>query len=132
MFLGQVLSADGSCENSVTEAIFNRLLGGLPALSANTGGYCRARTRLWVYMLAYNLSRLLMAQAAADAKTLPRQLSFKHTLQVWVAWSQPQFLMNGQENTTALFTPIARTRAGNRSGRIEPRVIKRRPQAFQR
>lgn len=92
MFLGQVLNADGSCENSVNEAIVNRLPGGLPASSANTGGCCRAGMRLWVYMLAYNPSRPLMAQAAADAKTLPCQRSFKHTLQVWVAWSQRQFL----------------------------------------
>jgi hypothetical protein len=46
MFLGQVLSADGSCQKAVDEAIVNRLLSGLPADSANTGGYCRARQRL--------------------------------------------------------------------------------------
>ena len=87
---------------------------------------------LWVYMLAYNLIHLLMAQAAADAKTLPRQISFKHTLQVWVAWSQRQFLIDGKEDTAALFALIAQIRVGNRPGRIEPRAIKRRPKAFQR
>lgn len=46
MFLSQVLSADGSCQKVVNEAIVNRLLSGLPADSANTGGYCRARHRL--------------------------------------------------------------------------------------
>ncbi|WPL21910.1 Transposase DDE domain protein [Thiorhodovibrio frisius] len=34
---------------------------------------------LWVYLLAYNLIRLLMAQAALLADQVPRQLSFKHT-----------------------------------------------------
>lgn len=82
---------------------------------------------LWVYMLAYNLIRLLMEQAAADEKTLPRQISFKHTLQVWVTWSQRQLLTDGKENTAALFTLVAQIRVGSRPGRIEPRATKRRP-----
>jgi hypothetical protein len=43
---------------------------------------------LWVYLLAYNLIRLLMAQAALLADQIPRQLSFKHTVQIWIAWQQ--------------------------------------------
>ncbi|ESQ14488.1 MAG: hypothetical protein N838_31435 [Thiohalocapsa sp. PB-PSB1] len=43
---------------------------------------------LWVYLLAYNLIRLLMAQAALLADQVPRQLSFKHTVQVWLSWQQ--------------------------------------------
>jgi hypothetical protein len=45
-----------------------------------------ALKELWVYLLAYNLIRLLMAQAAFLADQIPRQLSFKHTVQVWNAW----------------------------------------------
>lgn len=45
-----------------------------------------ARKEIWVYLLAYNLIRLMMAQAALLADRLPRQLSFKHTLQIWIAW----------------------------------------------
>ena len=41
---------------------------------------------LWVHLLAYNLIRLLMAQAALDARVHPRQLSFKHAVQLWVEW----------------------------------------------
>ena len=46
---------------------------------------------LRVYLLAYNLIRLplLMAQAALLADQIPRQLSFKHTVQIWIAWQQP-------------------------------------------
>ena len=44
MFLGQVLRADGSCQNAVNEAIVNQLLSGADAVSANTGGYCLARS----------------------------------------------------------------------------------------
>ena len=46
MFLGQVMSADGSCQNTVNEALVNRLLSGMSVSSANTGGYCIARQRL--------------------------------------------------------------------------------------
>jgi hypothetical protein len=41
---------------------------------------------IWVYLLAYNLIRFLMAQAALLAGPIPRQLSFKHTVQIWVVW----------------------------------------------
>jgi hypothetical protein len=46
MFLGQVLSADGSCQNAVNEASVNRLLSGIEPGSANSGSYSDARKRL--------------------------------------------------------------------------------------
>ncbi len=46
MFLGQCRSADDSCQNTVNEALVNRLLSGMSVGSANTGGYCIARQRL--------------------------------------------------------------------------------------
>jgi hypothetical protein len=85
---------------------------------------------LWVYVLAYNLIRLLMAEAAHQAEVLPRQLSFKHTLQIWVAWSARQFLAEAPEDTAGLFMLIAQVRVGNRPGRLEPRMIKRRPNRY--
>ena len=36
---------------------------------------------LWVYLLAYNLIRFLMTQAAHSAGMHPRKISFKHTVQ---------------------------------------------------
>ncbi len=39
-------------------------------------------------LLAYNLIRLLMAQAAFIAEIIPRETSFKHCLQLWLLWSQ--------------------------------------------
>ncbi len=85
---------------------------------------------LWVYLLAYNLIRLLMAEAASQAAVLPRQLSFKHTLQMWVAWSARQFLCEAPEDTAGLFRLIGQLRVGNRAGRVEPRMIKRRPMPY--
>ena len=46
MFLGQIMSADGSCQNAVNEAIVARLLAGMNPGSVNTSGYCQARQRL--------------------------------------------------------------------------------------
>jgi len=37
---------------------------------------------MWVYFLAYNLIRLIMAEAANQNGILPRELSFKHSLQL--------------------------------------------------
>src|ERR1017187_10532483 len=81
-------------------------------------------------MLAYNLIRLLMAETAAQAGVLPRQLSFTHTVQVWIAGSQRQFLSDAPEDTAALFRLIAQVRVGNRPGRIKPRLVKRSPKPF--
>jgi hypothetical protein len=103
---------------------------GMEELSCKTPEMCEKE--LWTHVLAYNLIRVLMAQAAVEANVLPRQLSFKHTLQVWIAWSQRQFLADGKENLNALFGLIAYVRVGNRPGRVEPRAIKRRPKAFPR
>jgi len=42
---------------------------------------------IWVYLLAYNLIRLLMAQSASLLDRMPRQVSFKHAVQLWIAWN---------------------------------------------
>jgi hypothetical protein len=103
---------------------------GMEALSCKTPEMCEKE--MWVYLLAYNLIRLLMAQAAWQAGVLPRELSFKHTLQIWVAWSQRQFLSGAKEDTGALFLLIVQIRVGKRPGRVEPRAIKRRPKPYPR
>ena len=87
---------------------------------------------LWVYFLAYNLIRLLMAEAALRTDAVPRQLSFKHTLQIWLAWSGRRYFSSGEEDVEILFALIAQKRVGQRPGRIEPRAVKRRPKPFVR
>jgi hypothetical protein len=86
---------------------------------------------LWVYLLAYNLIRLLMAQAALLADQIPRQLSFKHTVQILIAWQQRR---GGHDavSINALLVLIAEPRVGLRPGRIEPRARKPRPKPFPR
>ncbi len=51
MFLGQVMSADGSCQHIVNQAAVGRLLAGMKPGSVNTSGYCQARQRLPLSMV---------------------------------------------------------------------------------
>lgn len=101
---------------------------GMETLSCKTPDM--VEKEIWVYFLAYNLIRLLMAQSAVLADILPRQLSFKHTVQLWLAWSQQTQAMGIQADEGALFVLIAQRTVGNRPGRIEPRAVKRRPKPF--
>jgi hypothetical protein len=83
----------------------------------------------WVHLLAYNLIRLLMVQAAVSADVNPRQLSFKHTVQMWTEWIARGLSIVAHHNEV-LFRLIAQIRVGNRAGRIEPRMKKRRPKSY--
>ena len=89
-----------------------------------------ATKEIWVYLLAYNLIRLMMAQAALLAHRLPRQLSFKHTVQIWIAWTHQASGIDNDDKLYGLFVLIAQQRVGDRPGRIEPRVLKRRPRPY--
>ncbi|WFS17026.1 IS4 family transposase [Pseudomonas sp. 905_Psudmo1] len=100
---------------------------GLEMLSCKTAAM--AVKELWVYLLAHNLIRLLMVQSASIVDCLPRQLSFKHTLQLWLAWRQ----FDGSdidERFHQLLMLIAQQRVGRRSGRMEPRAVKRRQKPY--
>lgn len=100
---------------------------GLGKLSCKNPGM--AIKELWVYLLAHNLIRMLMSQSALLADCLPRELSFKHSLQLWLAL-RLRGCEAGESQLVDLLRLIAQRRVGNRPGRIEPRAIKRRPQAY--
>ena len=85
---------------------------------------------MWVHLLAYNLIRLLMAQAALDAGVHPRKLSFKHTVQMWTEWTSQRLPSNPARHNATLFRLIAQLKVGNRPERIEPRARKRRPKPY--
>jgi hypothetical protein len=85
--------------------------------------------QIWVYLLAYNLIRLLMASAARQLHCHPRQLSFKHTLQLWMRW-RDRGLLADPDRIVPLLWAIGQRRCGNRPGRKEPRARKRRPHPY--
>ena len=99
---------------------------GLEILSCKTPGM--AEKEIWVYLLAYNLIRLIMAQAAIHTQRLPRELSFKHSLQLWLAWDR-RGTASSQDHS-ALLILIAQQRVAKRPGRTEPRAVKRRPKPY--
>lgn len=100
---------------------------GLGVLSCKTPEM--AEKEIWVYLLAYNLIRLMMAQSALLADITPRSISFKHCLQLWLT-SIPWIDTTDDDQLGMLLFLMAQQRVGNRPGRIEPRAVKRRPKPF--
>ena len=88
-----------------------------------------AEKEIWVYLLAYNLIRLIMIESALLCDVIPRQLSFKHTIQLWLTFHQQTGTAN-IELIKELLLLVGQLRVGNRTRRVEPRVIKRRPKAY--
>ena len=86
----------------------------------------------WSRILANCPIRFLMTRAAAQSPVVPRELSFTHAAQVWLAWSHEQFRSDAAEDLPALFRLIACMRVGKRSRRIEPRAVKQRPRSLLR
>jgi len=89
------------------------------------------RRELWTTLLAYNLVRLVCAQAAFVHDKLPRQMSFTIACNTLLS----QWLMPPKESIRKTLgqynlLQIACNEVGNRPGRIEPRVIKRRPKSY--
>jgi Transposase DDE domain len=87
------------------------------------------RKEIAVHLLAYNLVRAVMAQAALLGHVLPRQLSFKATLQLVRAFEEN--LRHAPRERLALrraylLAGVSRLRLPDRPGRVEPRAVKRR------
>ena len=100
---------------------------GLETLSCKTPEM--VEKEMWVYLLGYNIIRLLMIQSAYMADILPRQISFKHTLQIYLAY-RLQGDSSTKKDIDSLCLLIVENTVGNRPGRIEPRKVKRRPKQY--
>ena len=94
------------------------------------------RKELWTHILAYNLIRTIMAQAAIKHGIEPRSISFKGTIQTLEAF-QPLIALEAQHNATVrtaiyqqLLDAIVAHRVADRPDRIEPRLKKRRPKHY--
>lgn len=87
----------------------------------------------WARLLAYNLVRGVMAQAAAAHGTTPDRISFKGTLQTlaeFAPFAGPAPPALSIALWQALIEAIASHQVGNRPDRVEPRAKKRRPKAY--
>lgn len=95
----------------------------------------RVRTEIAMPMLAYNLIRTIMAQAAQRRGCSSREISFKSAVQILIAF-QPYFLDAEKGALSpryeAMLSAIAEHQVGDRPNRFEPRAVKKRPKNYPR
>ena len=99
---------------------------GMSELSCKSPVMCQKE--IWIYLLANNLIRILMAQTAKKFSLNIRSISFKNTLQIWNSVSSK--FKNFNENIKKFLFIIAGHQVGKRPGRVEPRARKRRASAY--
>jgi hypothetical protein len=86
------------------------------------------RKEIWCHLLAYNLLRGTIVEAAKRNDVLPRQLSVKGTMQAVESFTPAMMAIDGSDVLyDAMLTTVSAHRVGNRPGRLEPRFKKRRP-----
>jgi len=93
------------------------------------------RRELWTTLLGYNLIRTTAAGAAIIHNKQPRQISFTSTCQyVLASWMLMSCELIDQAKVDdycrQLLAQIAECEVANRPGRLEPRVVKRRPKPY--
>jgi hypothetical protein len=86
---------------------------------------------LWMTLLAYNLVRWVCAQAAVVHGKLPRQMSFTAGCNVLLSqWLMPPDQSIRRQLGQYNLAQIAHNEVADRPGRIDPRVVKRRPKPY--
>ena len=87
------------------------------------------RKEIFAHLLAYNLLRGVMVESAKRKDVQPRQLSVKGAMQAVESFT-PAMMSAAQVGGIlydAMLTTVSTHRVGNRPGRQEPRLKKRRP-----
>jgi hypothetical protein len=92
------------------------------------------RKEVWGHLLAYNLVRTVMAEAAEQGHLRPDELSFAGAWQTVHSFSPYLRLIENEEQAWRLWqgmlVALTRHRVGKRPNRIEPRAVKRRPKQY--
>lgn len=92
------------------------------------------RKEIWTHVLAYNLIRTVMAQAAISHQIEPRTISFKGAKQTLEAFQSVLALQKDactrEELYRHLLMAVSVHRVGNRPERFEPRKRKRREKRY--
>jgi hypothetical protein len=94
------------------------------------------RKEFWTHILAYNLIRTIIAQAASKHGLEPRSISFKGAMQTLEAF-QPVIALKAGDDAECcnglyqqVLDAIAKHRVADRPDRVEPRLRKRRPKHY--
>jgi len=93
----------------------------------------RVKKEMAVHLLAYNLSRTHLAQAARLYDEVPRLLSFKAAVQVFNYATMTLSMGVGKtfkNNLLAFFKAMTSTPIGKQLRKKQPRAVKRRPKAY--
>ena len=87
------------------------------------------RKEVAMHLLAYNLIRGIMAEAARAAEVKPRRLSFTGALHTVRAFEESHLYDPAriEADLPRLLELIGEKRVGDRPDRYEPRAVKRRP-----
>jgi hypothetical protein len=91
------------------------------------------RKEIWAHLLAYNLIRTVIAQAAAKHDKHPRQLSFTRAMRTLEAFRSPLAHATSRQLPALyehMLQAIAYHEIANRPNRLEPRQRKRRPKPY--
>ena len=91
------------------------------------------RREMWCHLLAYNLVRQVIAQAACVRKRSPRQVSLAGAKQMLDAFRVALSVSDGtvwDQNVASLLHAVGGRRVGRRPDRCEPREVKRRPKIY--
>jgi len=86
-----------------------------------------------IHVLAYNIIRGNLAQAAVLHGKIPRQLSFKSAVQLIIKATEKIIVLTGfllNQAMQTLFKILASTAVGQQKRKNQPRAIKRRPKAY--
>ena len=92
-----------------------------------------AQKEIAVHLLAYNIIRGNLAQAAIMHNKIPSQLSFRSTVQLVCQATKQRVVLTGKRLTHALLAilkAMASTSIGLQKRKNQPRAIKRRPEPF--
>lgn len=92
------------------------------------------KKEIGAHFLGYNVIRILMAEACQKHGFNPRKVSFKGTIQL-INDFMPYLVNSNKSKVKRLYAQllelIVKNKIGNRPGRVEPRMVKQRPKAFQ-
>ena len=90
------------------------------------------RKEIWVHLLAYNVVRKIILDAAIKCGSQPRHISFKAVVQTFnhysTLWRSPE--IDKVLLYKRLLEAVCKHVVGHRPGRYEPRKRKRRPKPF--
>ena len=106
---------------------------GMDILKCLTPGM--VRKELAMHMIAYNLIRDVMFQAAASHSLPTQSISFKYSMTMMRQWTPWILLCNSEKERKAFIEDmllyIAESTVPERHFRREPRAVKRRPKPYQ-